>query len=291
VKSSSDLDLSGRRIVITGAGRGFGAALARVCARLGARLMLSARGSSELERTRDAIVTEFPDAQVALSIGDVSSEIDVLRLAKETRAALGGTDVLVCNAGVYGPKGPIEAIDLAAWSEAISINLLGVVLCVRAFSADLKASDRGKVILLSGGGATKPMPNLSAYAASKAAVVRFGETLAHEWKTDGVDVNMIAPGALNTRMLDEVLEAGPEVVGAAFYEASLAQSKSGGTPLERGALLSAFLASRASDGISGRLISAVWDPWERLAEYRDTLESTDIYTLRRIVPADRGRTW
>jgi 3-oxoacyl-[acyl-carrier protein] reductase len=285
------IDLKGRRAVVTGASRGFGVAVALAFAHAGADLMLSARNGDELRKTREAILAEVPSAKIALSVGDVAKEPDVARLASETVAALGGADVLVCNAGVYGPKGPIESIDFAEWAAAISINLLGLVICVREFSAPLKASERGKVVLLSGGGATKPMPNLSAYAASKAAVVRFGETLAEEWKADGIDVNMVAPGALNTRLLDEILEAGPEAVGEAFYAASLKQKSSGGTPLERGASLCAYLGSRASDGITGRLISAVWDPWERLAEYRERLETSDIYTLRRIVPEDRGQTW
>jgi 3-oxoacyl-[acyl-carrier protein] reductase len=146
-------------------------------------------------------------------------------------------------------------------------------------------------VILSGGGATKPLPFLSAYAASKAGIVRFGETLAEEVKRFGIDVNLVAPGALNTRLLDEVLEAGPERVGEAFYASALKQRDSGGTPLEYGANLSVHLASSAGDGVSGRLISAQWDPWPRIEELRDELMASDIYTLRRIVPAERGKNW
>jgi 3-oxoacyl-[acyl-carrier protein] reductase len=102
---------------------------------------------------------------------------------------------------------------------------------------------------------------------------------------------MIAPGALNTRLLDEVLAAGPGKVGEAFYQAARKQHESGGTPLERGAALCAHLASSECDGISGRLLSAQWDPWSRLQELKEELMSTDIYTLRRIVPAERGKDW
>jgi NAD(P)-dependent dehydrogenase (short-subunit alcohol dehydrogenase family) len=155
----------------------------------------------------------------------------------------------------------------------------------------LTRTRRGKIVLLSGGGATKPLPYLSAYAASKAGLVRFGETLAGELKDRNVDVNMIAPGALNTRLLDEVLEAGPDAVGAGFYAASLKQKEKGGTPLTRGAELCAYLCSEASDGITGKLISAVWDPWENLHTFAADLADTDIYTLRRITPEDRGKQW
>ena len=156
------------------------------------------------------------------------------------------------------------------------INLFGAVYCCRAFLPFLMNAQRGKIILLSGGGATKPLPFLSAYAASKAGLVRFGETLAEELKDRGIDVNTVAPGALNTRLLDEVLEAGPERVGSAFYEASMRQKRSGGTPLDRGAQLCVYLASSESDGITGQLMSAVWDPWEKFNELRTDLTASDI---------------
>jgi 3-oxoacyl-[acyl-carrier protein] reductase len=158
----------------------------------------------------------------------------------------------------------------------------------RAVLPHFRSQKHGKIINLSGGGATAPLPRLSAYAASKAAVVRLTETLAHELRDDGVFVNAIAPGALNTRLLDEVLAAGPQQVGEEFYRKSLEQKNRGGTPLERGAALAVFLASTDSDGISGRLLSAAWDDWQQLPRYRDELARSDIYTLRRITPQDRG---
>jgi NAD(P)-dependent dehydrogenase (short-subunit alcohol dehydrogenase family) len=152
----------------------------------------------------------------------------------------------------------------------------------------MRRQGHGKIIALSGGGATQPLPHLSAYAAAKAGVVRFAETLAEELKGSGIDVNSVAPGALNTRLLDEVLVAGPERVGNSFYERALRQRQEGGTPLEKGAELIAFLASAESDGITGRLLSAVWDDWSALPDQRERLSQSDVYTLRRIVPADRG---
>ena len=129
---------------------------------------------------------------------------------------------------------------------------------------------------------------MTSYAASKAAVVRFTESLAHELKPHGIDVNAIAPGALDTRLLDQVLTAGPETVGTEFYERMIKVKRQGGTPLSVGAELVVYLASDASSGITGRLISAAWDKWSTLHERAQELDATDIYTLRRIVPADRG---
>ena len=102
-----------------------------------------------------------------------------------------------------------RTVDWGEWMRAIEINLYGSVLMCRAVSAVISEARRGKIVQLSGGGATNPLPRISAYAVSKAAIVRFVETLAEEVRDEHIDVNAIAPGALNTRMLDEVLEAGP----------------------------------------------------------------------------------
>ncbi len=118
--------------------------------------------------------------------------------------------------------------------------------------------------------------------------MRLTETLAEEVREDHIDVNAIAPGALNTRLLDQVLEAGPDKVGPAFHERAQKQRDEGGVPLEKGAALASFLASARSDGITGRLLSAVWDDWAALPARREELSRGDVYTLRRIVPQDRG---
>jgi NAD(P)-dependent dehydrogenase (short-subunit alcohol dehydrogenase family) len=157
-----------------------------------------------------------------------------------------------------------------------------------AGNAGMKKARYGQI---SGGGATNPLPGLTAYAASKAAIVRFAESLAHEVRADGIDVNAIAPGVLNTRLLDEVLAAGPGAVPPDFYDRMVKTKAEGGTPLEVGAALAVFLGSAASDGITGRLISAVWDPWASLPDHRDDLDKSDVYTIRRIVPKDRGLGW
>lgn len=124
---------------------------------------------------------------------------------------------------------------------------------------------------------------------AKSALVRFTETLAVELADSGVTVNAVAPGAMNTRMVDEVVEAGPG--GSGEYFAAVARRTAGGHAPDAAVALIAWLASPASDGITGRLISAVWDPWETLAARREELAGSDIYTLRRIVPKDRGKSW
>ena len=277
--------------VITGANRGFGRAIASALHTHGAHIVLAARDADALSVTQHELEATSVAGQRVVSVPtDVARATEVDRLVSETTDIFDRLDILVCNAGVYGPMGPIDTVDWDAWVSAIEINLLGTVLCCRAVLPTMRSRGRGKIITLSGGGATAPLPNVSAYAASKAAVVRFTETLAEEARGSGIDVNAVAPGALNTRLLDEVLAAGPDRVGATFYTRAQRQKAEGGTPLERGADLVAFLASSASDGITGRLLSAVWDDWQALPTQRERLMASDVYTLRRIVPEDRGWT-
>jgi NAD(P)-dependent dehydrogenase (short-subunit alcohol dehydrogenase family) len=284
--------LTGKQAIITGANQGLGLEIARKYVQAGADLMLCARNADLLERARAELASmASANQKVVAQAADVSSESDVHNVVVQTLAQLGGCHILVNNAGIYGPKGEIESVDWAEWVRAMEINVYGSVLMSRAVVPHFKAQGYGKVIQLSGGGATNPLPRISAYAVSKAAIVRFAETLAEELRGTGIDVNAIAPGALNTRMLDEIIEAGPEKVGAAFYERSLKQKETGGAPLEKGAVLALFLASSASDGITAKLISAVWDEWAHWPEHRQELSGSDAYTLRRITGRDRGFTW
>jgi len=284
--------LAGKQAIITGANQGLGLEIARKYVLAGADLMLCARNFALLEDARAELAElATPKQKIVTQVADVSVEADVNNVLVQTLRQLGDCHILVNNAGVYGPKGEIESVDWAQWVKAIEINVYGSILMSRAVLPHFKANGYGKVIQLSGGGATNPLPRISAYAVSKAAIVRYAETLAEEVRGTGIDVNSIAPGALNTRMLDEILEAGSAKVGQAFYDRSLKQKESGGAPLERGADLAVFLASPASDGITAKLISAVWDDWEHWPEHLHEISGSDAYTLRRIAGRDRGFNW
>jgi Short-chain alcohol dehydrogenase of unknown specificity len=284
--------LEGRAALVTGANQGLGFAIARAYVDQGASVVMCARGAAQLEAARDELASRAGRQQRVLAcVADVSRRDDVERLAALACEGFPDLQILVNNAGVYGPIGLIEDVDMDEWVRAIEVNLIGSVLVARALLPHLKRRRYGKIIQLSGGGATSPLPRLSAYAASKAAVVRFAESLALEVKDEGIDVNAIAPGALNTRMMRELLAAGPAAVGEAFFARMKRIADEGGTSLETGAALAVFLASAESDGITGKLLSAVWDPWETLPAHRGDLERTDVYTLRRIVPSDRGLPW
>jgi 3-oxoacyl-[acyl-carrier protein] reductase len=282
--------LAGRKAIITGANRGLGLEIARRFLAAGADIAICAR-DEELLTEEAAALTKLGQGRVVHGKVDVTSEADCRRFVERAIAELGYLDVLVNNAGIYGPMGPIETVDWAKWVDAVQINLMGSVIMSRCVLGHMKARGRGSIIQISGGGATNPLPGISAYAASKAAIVRFIETLSQEVKAFGIDANAIAPGALNTRLLDEVLAAGPEKVGKEFYERSVAQGRDGGIPLSKGADLVVFLASDAARGITGKLISALWDKWEEWPKHAQELASSDVYTLRRITGRERGQNW
>jgi len=286
------MNLQGRGILITGASQGLGKTIAEACVDAGADVFLCARGATELEEVCQGLRERARSGQrIASRVTDVSNPQAVSELLTAATEALPRFTGLVNNAGVYGPKGRLEDTPWDEWARAIEINLYGTALPCRAAIPVFRRLGYGKIVNLSGGGATAPLPNLSSYAASKAAVVRLTETLALETTGAKIDINAVAPGALNTRLLDEVLAAGPERVGASFYERALAQQASGGASLETGAALCVYLLSENSDGVTGRLLSAIWDPWATLSERLDALTKSDVYTLRRIVPKDRGLDW
>src|SRR5207302_597762 len=173
-----------------GGGGGIGRVVAAAFSREGARLALSGRSLERLEETRSQCAE--PEG-VLLAPGDVSRPDDVTRVVGHVEGALGGIDVLINAAGVHGAIGPVYGCDPEQWKAALEVNLYGCFLLSRAVVPNMVARKSGRIILFSGGGATSPMPRFSAYAASKAGVVRFVETIADELRPH-VQVNAIAPG-------------------------------------------------------------------------------------------------
>ena len=284
--------LHGKIAIITGANQGLGLEIASQYLAEGASVVLCARNERLLNQVQEKLELEVCDGQFVEAIpADISNIEDVERVIELALERGKRIDILVNNAGIYGPMGAIEDIDWQAWVQTLQINIQGSVLMARAVVPIMKNQRKGKIIQLSGGGATNPMPRVSAYAVSKAAIVRFAETLALEVQEFSIDVNAIAPGALNTQMLEEVLIAGPDKVGQAFFDRALQQKETGGAGLVTGAALAVFLASEKSNGITGKLISAIWDDWEKWPDHLDDLVKSDAYTLRRITGRDRCLNW
>jgi len=279
--------LHSMNLVITGTSSGIGRALAEY-------LLLSSHQVWGLARSdQSGLENKFPVIFHPVRC-DVSDWAQVATAAQSIHSACAHLDGLVTCAGLQGAVGPAMAVDPLHWSATVRTNLDGTFYAIRAFHELLRRCPRrAKIVCFSGGGATKPRPNFSAYGAAKTAVVRLVETLAEELRSEPLDINAIAPGAIYTRLTEEVLRLGPAVVGEAEYQAALKQKNSGTgeAPLKRALKLVELLLSPASDGISGRLLSAPWDAWEKLAGQAGALAPTDIYTLRRIVPEDRGKNF
>jgi 3-oxoacyl-[acyl-carrier protein] reductase len=283
--------LHGRQALVTGGTRGLGLEIARLFWSEGANLIVVARDARELDRLREALQPQAAAGQVLdVLSADLSSDSG-LRSVLEQMARRGGVEVLVNNAAVQGPIGKLWECDWQAWETAVKLDLLVPVQLCRAAVPAMLRRKKGSIINLSGGGATGPRENFSAYASAKTALVRFTETLAAEVKSHGIRVNAVAPGAMNTSMMRETVSAGPERAGADYQRALETMQKDGAATARRAAELCLFLATDESAGITGRLLSAVWDPWQRLAEHIREIEGSDIYTLRRIVPKDRGQEW
>ncbi len=198
---------------------------------------------------------------------------------------LGPIDVLVNCAGVYGPIGALSDNDMDDWEHALRVNLMGTVYTCRAVIPGMVERGHGSIINLSGGGATMPLPNFSLYAVSKAAVARLTDTLAAELAGTGVSVNAIAPGAIDTKLQDDVLAAGRRA-GALFDRMrTMRETGQGATQPEVPARLALFLASDASVGLTGKLISAPHDPWESWDTARiEAINRSPWYTIRRLDP-------
>jgi len=282
--------LGGLRAIITGATQGLGRVIAEEFLREGANVAFCGRSADSVSKTQEELNALF-SGKVRGFVCDVGQDGDVASFAEAALQWLGGVEILVNNSGVLGPLGPTADVSWKEWEETLNINLLGTVRMCRAVVPKMQSAGRGKIINLSGGGATNPRPRFSAYATSKAGVLRFTETLAMELADSGIEVNAVAPGLLKTRMMDQLFQAGAELAGEKDIKDALRCSDAGGTPLDLGARLCVYLASRASNGITGKLISAPWDPWETLHEHLEDLQKTDIYTLRRITPKDRCMTW
>jgi len=261
-----------------------GEAIAREFWKTGAHVLLTARGLGALEALRSEL-----GERVSLFAADLANPSAPEQIASWAFETVPYLDVLVNNAAITGPIGKFWLNDTAAWEETLRVNLLSPAALMRAVIPRMTAG--GAIVNLSGGGATSPRANFSAYAAAKTALVRLSENIAVEAAELGVRVNCIAPGVMNTELLRDVVRADASDVGEEY--AKVESMIAGGKTMDPGipARLCVYLASDAARAISGRLISAQWDPWERMHEFAGDLQTSDVYTLRRIVPKDRNKDW
>lgn len=294
-------NLAGRGVVVTGGSSGIGRAVAEEVLRAGGRVVVAARGAERLELVVEELSGEFGGDGVRGVAVDIGEASDVERLFEEAEKWLGAVAGVVHAAGVQGPIGPTCEVDPEAWFETLRINLHGSYLVaaagVRYLSRMRVAADGGgevgaggSIVLLSGGGAATPFPRYTAYAASKAGVVRLAESLALEVAPLGIRVNALAPGFVATPIHEATLAAGA-AAGEEYLRRTKEELVGGGVPAELAGRAAVFLLSEESAGISGRLVSAPWDRWWEWPLRRDEIEGSELFTLRRVVPRDRGGDW
>ncbi len=252
---------------------GLGLEVARHLASAGAQVMIAGRTAAAL----DAALAELEGA------GHERLRLDVSNATAWQEATVridAGGDLhgLATAAGILGPIGALDDLPAADLAETIAVNLVGTMLALRFALPRLRVSS-GRAVTFSGGGGTSPLSRYDAYAASKAGVVRLTENVA---VGSDIEINAVAPGFVATRMHDETLRAGPEAAGQTYYQRTREQLDSGGFPASEAAELVAFLLGPVAAGITGRLISAQWDPW-RDEKFQERLrKDSDLAKLRRI---------
>ncbi len=270
--------------IVTGASRGLGREIVKHLTATGFAVAAVARDSVGLRET-----CEISGGDATPYIADLSKLEELPSLIyRITDDHAGAIDVLVNNAAVQGPMGLFDEQNFDDWKRVYDANLFAPMRLCQLVLPLMRKRNHGKIINLSGGGATAPRPHVTAYAGSKCAMARLTETLAVEYKPFGIDINAVAPGAMNTQMLQQTLAANLPFE----HDKAIHQQQTGGAPPAKAAELIAWLASAASDGITGKLISAVWDHWRDLPSHQADLEKfADLYTLRRVIPKDRGLSW
>jgi len=268
--------LKHKSVLITGAGRGIGKRLAMGFAEAGARVGLLARSQAELDLAK----LEIEQAGgIAIKLrADVRNLDEMAHAVERLRALLDGLDILIAAAGMQGPIGPFLKSKPKLWNETVETNLIGVANACRVTLPAMIEKRSGKIILIAGGGSAYSRPYFTAYAASKSAVVRFGECLADEVREHNVQVNTIAPGGAYTTMTDEILRAGEDRAGRKEIEDAEKVRITGGVAPEKQTQLAIFLASQKSNHISGKLIH-VNDDWKRFEQ--DSMRP-ELFTLRRV---------
>lgn len=260
--------------MVAGASGAIGAAVARRFHDQGARLCLTSH-------TQPSGIADIGPERVLKFELDVRKKEHVDDVVARIVDQFGTIDVLVNCTGILGSVGPTSEVSAVDWVKTIEINLIGSFYLTQAVLPLMLRRGRGKIIHFSGGGAAYGRPYFTAYGASKAALVRFVESLAGELRDAHIDVNAIAPGPVNSRMWEE-LRAVISTAGPAAIEDIRKMDENGGVSPELAANLALFLASELSNGLSGRLISAVHDRWQTFEDRIAQIADSEAGTLRRV---------
>jgi 3-oxoacyl-[acyl-carrier protein] reductase len=197
-ETTNNASLAGQVAVITGAGRGIGAAIAAKLARLGASAVLCGRTRGPIESTASAISKAGGRAE-ALEC-DVTDPHSVEAVAAHVNKTLGRLDILVNNAGVGGFGGPLHQLPPESWDQVLNTNLRGVYYCIRAFAPMMIRARTGHIINISSLAGKNALPNGAAYAASKWGLNGLSYSVAEELRTYNIRVSVICPGSVDTEL-------------------------------------------------------------------------------------------
>ncbi|MEK6705441.1 MAG: SDR family oxidoreductase [Bdellovibrionota bacterium] len=265
------------RTVVIGSSQGIGREIAKHLVDQGHEVWGVAR-----HRGQDCVSNHFTSC-------DVSVWQQVESLAEQIGRKWSSVNAFINCAAIHGPIGPTINADPDEWLKAFQINIHGIFFSIKAFykllvGGSLQGQGHSKFICFSGGGAASPRPFFSAYATSKAAAVRLVENIAEEWKAVPIDINIVAPGALPTRLIEEVLNLGRNVVGEKELAQASKSKQNQQETMQKVLKMISFLISKDSDGVSGKLIAAQWDPIDYIISHKHEL-AEDMFTLRRVVPS------
>lgn len=272
--------LKGKKAIIIGGTRGIGFAITEELIRQGADAIICSRTTSQLKSATDRLKNKGQKVYgITVNAAQYSQ---CKKLVNFALRKFGKIDILINNAGIYGPIGKLEENNFRHWHETIKINLLGMVYCSQLVIPIMKKQKSGKIINLCGGGvgSVKPPARFSAYFTSKMAVAGFTEVVASELDSFNIQVNCISPGGVNTFLTDYLIKQGPGKAGKEMYDTAVKQKLSGGIPPILTAQLVSFLCSEKSNHITGRLLSVKWNPVTSLEKNTDL--SDNLYKLRRI---------
>lgn len=281
------LNFKNKNIIITGGTSGIGKVVAANFLDKGASVLVISSTKKKVEECKKS----FSSGDLSALVADVSDTKSYSKIRAFIKNKFKGkVDVLVNAAGIYGPIDKLEKIKPRDWTNTFFVNVFGTVYMCMLVIPFMKKKKSGKIINFSGGG-DGPFPRFTAYSSSKIAVVRFTESLGKELRDYNIQVNTIAPGAVNTGFLENVLRVGPEKAGKEFYLRSVRQKREGGISPQKSADLILFLSSEKAGKLTGKIISAVWDDWKKFPKRIKKINSSDVFNTRRINPKDRGLDW
>lgn len=281
--------LKEKNILITGGSHGLGFASAKACLQLGAKVLICARDETAVHKAVLSLEKEGFSHIKGVSC-DVTQKEEIEKTLQFLEDSFGQLHGVIHAAGIYGAIGPITEVDPEEWLEGVKTNLFGSFLVAKLCCQRFQKQGGGRIVLFSGGGAASPFPNYTSYACGKAAVVRLSETIAEEMAPYNIEVNCLAPGFVVTRLHLQTLKAATKA-GQKFLEKTKQEIEKGGVPAELGASAAAFLVSDRASGISGKFISVPYDSWKEFPKHLKELQQSDLFTLRRIIPKDRGFSW